>query len=73
MVGSSVLFASEEADTSSWCGYPGRKCQRCTDNSTGNDTCADRMMTSSLASKTSLLGEYVTAEWPESMLPNSLE
>ncbi|XP_071181101.1 uncharacterized protein [Mytilus edulis] len=71
MVGSDVLFASEEADTAVWCGYPGRSCARCTTKPAGYndvDKCADRMMTSSLASKTSLLGKYVTSEWPNRKL-----
>ncbi|VDI62410.1 Hypothetical predicted protein [Mytilus galloprovincialis] len=71
MVGSDVLFASEEADTAVWCGYPGRLCARCTTKPAGYDDvdkCADRMMTSSLASKTSLLGKYVSSEWPNRKL-----
>ena len=69
MFGNSVLFASEEAESAQWCGYPGRQCVRCTNNVVGDDDvlkCADRMMTSTLASSTSLLGKYVTAEWPQS-------
>ena len=75
LVGNSILFASEEATTATWCGYPGRPCIRCTDKIAGYDDalkCADRMMTSSLASTTSLLGKYVTAEWPDSMILNLL-
>lgn len=71
LVGNSILFASEEATTATWCGYPGRPCIRCTDKIAGHDDalkCADRMMTSSLASTTSLLGKCVTAEWPDRMI-----
>jgi hypothetical protein len=48
LVGNSILFASEEATTATWCGYPGRPCIRCTDKIKGHDDvlkCADRMMT----------------------------
>lgn len=70
MWGDSVLFSSEEANSSSWCGTPGRHCANCVYQGADdiNQECADRLMVPKLATKISLLGKYVDAEWPNSMV-----
>jgi hypothetical protein len=69
MWGNSVLFSSEEANSSSWCGFPGRACGSCVYHGAENinQECADRLMVPKLATKISRLGKYVAAEWPNSM------
>lgn len=68
MWGDSVLFSSEEANSSSWCGTPGQHCGNCVYQGADDITqeCADRLMVPKLATKISLLGKYVNAEWPSS-------
>ncbi|XP_061198096.1 uncharacterized protein LOC133206181 [Saccostrea echinata] len=70
MWGDNVLFSSEEANVSSWCGAPGRPCGRCVYRGADdiNQACADRLMVPKLATKISRLGKYVSAEWPDKKL-----
>ena len=71
LYGDFILFASEEAITSSWCGSHGNPCQPCiTDATVDNaNACADRLVNSDLAASLTRLAKFVEAEWGSSRLP----
>ncbi|XP_046569945.1 uncharacterized protein LOC124278269 [Haliotis rubra] len=65
--GDFTLFRSEESESATWCGKPGRKCHKCvwTDNGDSNvDACADRLMSAAAASTLTTLGHLAKEEWP---------
>lgn len=65
LVGDYILFASEEAISSSWCGSHGKPCQPCLTKATEDITnaCADRLVNSDLATSLTRLAKFVEAEW----------
>lgn len=69
--GDFILFASEEFNLSARCGQPGINCVPCVKNINGDDigsACADRMVTTILASRITRLAKLIGAEWPNRKL-----
>ncbi|KAJ8312551.1 hypothetical protein KUTeg_009924 [Tegillarca granosa] len=68
LFGDFILFASEESQAD-WCGDEFRSCISCVNKTVGDEEdayskCADRMMTTTMATHITKLGRFIKAEWP---------
>ncbi|KAK3093306.1 hypothetical protein FSP39_013914 [Pinctada imbricata] len=59
-----VSFTDDENKTCTWCGQAGAQCTSCSEYEVDIDrACADRLMTSSMATAITKLAKFVQAEW----------
>lgn len=68
LFGDTIIFLSEEASESSWCGHPGNPCLDCSNYIQDDNVCSDRYVTPELAEVLTKLAKFVEAEWPDRKL-----